>query len=474
MEYLQTHPPSAVRKSVPVRVFLHRRPGLRRTEELARGQQFLAAITAVWLVVQMFDVLFTIGGSYELALTVSIVWITLPLFFAAPQAFLRTGLAALMAGKGRSSVLLMVFFVASLASALLSGNILKSVGYLVATIVTLVLEYELCAYLGWYFNWALRWYSVLGTLAYLPFYMRGAIAGANWGRLSVSEADHPNHFGLVCFSILGAAFAWRNWPVRLTISSVMIAMIMAAQSRSALVSGLVTIAAFLLLELKNRKAILTAVLAAGVVCMAVLVSLEQIAGTVSSMLDLQDQYRGSAAGLSGRVDIWLAGIEIFREHPFLGVGFRLQDEALPARFQTVGTVHNGFLGTLVEVGLVGAIPLFWFMCVGVRNLWRDSNGKHPGSQLGLSYVLGYFASALVEPRLLNLANPASVIAWCFLLGSGIQHQLGRKVRPPVRARFVTRLRTPMPCRQAPATAPKDWSLILKVGQSNSRESNHNS
>jgi exopolysaccharide production protein ExoQ len=440
----------------------------------ARGQQFLAAITAVWLVLQMFDVLFTIGGSYELALTVCVVWIALPLFFAAPQAFLRTGLSALMAGKGRSSVLLMVFFVVSLASALMSGNILKSVGYLVATIVTLMLEYELRARLGGYFNSTLRWYSVLGTLAYLPFYWRGALAGVNWGRLSVSEADHPNHFGLVCFSIIGAAFAWRNWPVRLTISGVMIAMIMAAQSRSALISGLVTIAAFILLELKNRKAALTAIVSAGLACMAVSISLEQITGAVSSVLNLQDQYRGTASGLSGRVDVWRAGIDIFLDHPLLGVGFRLQDEALPARFQALGAVHNGFLGTLVEVGLLGAIPLFWFMGIGVRNLWRDSDGNHPGSQLGLSYVLGYLASALVEPRLLNLANPASVIAWCFLISSGIQYQWGRKARPRIRARFVTRLRTPMPCRRAPATSLKDWSLILKVGRSNSRESNHSS
>jgi O-antigen ligase len=190
------------------------------------------------------------------------------------------------------------------------------------------------------------------------------------------------------------------------------------------------------------------------------------------MLKLQDQYRGVDSGLSGRVDIWLAGIDIFREQPFLGVGFRLQDEALPARFQTAGSVHNGFLGTLVEVGLLGAIPLFWFMGVGVRNLWRNSNGNHPGSQLGFSYVLGYLASALVEPRLLNLANPASVIAWCFLISSGIQSQWGRKAGPRVRARFVTRLRTPIPFRQAPAPSLKDWSVILRLGRSNFRESNH--
>lgn len=60
----------------------------------------------------------------------------------------------------------------------MSGDTLKSIGYLLATIVTLAIEYELCAYLGGYFQWALRRYSVLGTLAYLPF-----ICAARWPAL---------------------------------------------------------------------------------------------------------------------------------------------------------------------------------------------------------------------------------------------------------------------------------------------------
>jgi O-antigen ligase len=471
MAYAQTHPSFLVRESAPMRLF-QPRPGLRAAP--IRGEQYLAAITAVWLVIQMFDVLFTIGGSYELALTVCVVWIALPLFFAAPQSFLRTGVSALIAGKGRSSVLLMVFFVVSLASALISGNILKSVGYLVATIVTLMLEYELCARLGGYFHSALRWYSVLGTLAYLPFYLRGAVAGANWGRLSVSEADHPNHFGFVCFSILAAAFGWRSWWVRLTISGLMLTMIIDSRSRTSLISSLVTIAMFIILDLKNKKAIVTGVVASGVLCIGALVSLEYIIPTISSALELQADYRGIGSGLSGRTDLWRAGIDLILERPLLGVGFRLQDEALPTKLQSAGTVHNGYLGTVVEVGILGAIPLFWFMGIGVRNLWRDSNRNHPGSQLGLCFVLGYLATALAEGHLLNLANPSSVIAWCFLISSGIQGQSRSKAAPRVRARFVTRPRIPMPFRQAPASSVKDWSLILRTGRSNSRESNHHS
>jgi hypothetical protein len=210
MNFPDTHPSVAFRGQFQSGRVSPHRWFVSKQKDAVRGRQALAAIVAIWLAVQMFDVLFTIGGSYELALTVCVFWISVPLFFAAPRSFLKKGLAALSAGTGRASVLLLIFVSASLVSALLSDDTLKSVGYLLATVVTLVLEYELCAYLGGYFNLALRWYSILGTLAYLPFYIRGAVAGANWGRLSVSEGDHPNHFGLVCFSILGAAFAWRS------------------------------------------------------------------------------------------------------------------------------------------------------------------------------------------------------------------------------------------------------------------------
>src|SRR5262249_28023547 len=140
-----------------------------------------------------------------------------------------------------------------------------------------------------------------------------------------------------------------------------------------------------------------------------------------------------------------------------------QDEALPAKFQAAGAVHNGFLGTLVEVGLLGAIPLFWFMAIGLKKLWLAAKPGQPGSQLGISYVLGYCASSLVEPRLLNLAHPASVIAWCFLISGGFMAQ-----------QAISRTRVPMhPALAHPPTepsrpGPRDWAVLRRSSQ-NSRD-----
>ena len=97
---------------------------------------------------------------------------------------------------------------------------------------------------------------------------------------------------------------------------------------------------------------------------------------------------------TGRTVIWKAGWEIFREHPFLGIGanaFRLVvSRVLAEPIRTGGSppappAHNTFLSVLVEQGVIGftlfcallvvfalslrAMPAFpqalWFVCLGV-------------------------------------------------------------------------------------------------------------
>src|SRR6266403_4487275 len=98
--------------------------------------------------------------------------------------------------------------------------------------------------------------------------------------------------------------------------------------------------------------------------------------------------------LTGRTIIWKAGWEIFRVHPFLGIGanaFRLVvSRVLAEPIRTGGSppappAHNTFLSVLVEQGVIGftlfcallvvfalslrAMPAFpqalWFVCLGV-------------------------------------------------------------------------------------------------------------
>jgi O-antigen ligase len=61
----------------------------------------------------------------------------------------------------------------------------------------------------------------------------------------------------------------------------------------------------------------------------------------------------AGGSLSGRTSIWAAGVELFREHPFIGVGAGAYRNSV-RQILIVGEVaHNTFLSIAVELGIVG-------------------------------------------------------------------------------------------------------------------------
>jgi len=57
--------------------------------------------------------------------------------------------------------------------------------------------------------------------------------------------------------------------------------------------------------------------------------------------------------LSGRKAIWAAGLEVFREHPFLGVGAGAYLPSVRHILVVPNVAHNTFLSVLVELGVIG-------------------------------------------------------------------------------------------------------------------------
>jgi O-antigen ligase len=61
----------------------------------------------------------------------------------------------------------------------------------------------------------------------------------------------------------------------------------------------------------------------------------------------------AGGSLSGRTPIWAAGVELFREHPFIGVGAGAYRNSV-RQILIVGEVaHNTFLSIAVELGVIG-------------------------------------------------------------------------------------------------------------------------
>jgi O-antigen ligase len=57
--------------------------------------------------------------------------------------------------------------------------------------------------------------------------------------------------------------------------------------------------------------------------------------------------------LSGRTFIWVAGFEVFREHPFLGVGAGAFSQSVLPSLLSRQVAHNTLLSLLVELGVIG-------------------------------------------------------------------------------------------------------------------------
>lgn len=94
-----------------------------------------------------------------------------------------------------------------------------------------------------------------------------------------------------------------------------------------------------------------------------LVNWETLWGIVS-----RNQVSGSLITLTGRTNLWAAGIEAWERQPLTGYGFGVGGRFVALRsidLDFVTHLHNGFIEALVGVGLVGFIP---FMFAVLRTL----------------------------------------------------------------------------------------------------------
>ncbi len=113
-------------------------------------------------------------------------------------------------------------------------------------------------------------------------------------------------------------------------------------------------------------------LIAPAVSLFTLVNWETLWGIVS-----RSQVTGSLITLTGRTNLWTAGIEAWQKQPLTGYGFGVGGRFVALRsvdLDFVTHLHNGFIEALVGVGLLGFIP---FMFAVLRTLtWSFRHLRH--------------------------------------------------------------------------------------------------
>jgi O-antigen ligase len=67
------------------------------------------------------------------------------------------------------------------------------------------------------------------------------------------------------------------------------------------------------------------------------------------------QAEDDEGGLSGRIPIWMKGIDLFARNPLIGTGAGTFNEAMAALYGHGKAAHNGFVATAVELGVIGLV-----------------------------------------------------------------------------------------------------------------------
>jgi hypothetical protein len=102
-------------------------------------------------------------------------------------------------------------------------------------------------------------------------------------------------------------------------------------------------------------------------------------------------------GGSHRLDIWDVGLQQVYKNPLMGVGW---DNFGPATARVLGreTVsHNIYIGTLVELGIVGEVLMLGWFGVVLRKAWRSANRTVVLPLLACYLFQGLFLHQFIVP-----------------------------------------------------------------------------
>jgi O-antigen ligase len=310
--------------------------------------------------------------------------------------------------------------VAITASALMSSDPTRSMAYVTAAGVGLITCAGLWRLIGPRMFDCLSIYAVLGTafVTYIFFY-----GPRIQGRLSISLTAHPNYLGLISFGLLMCSLMVRFRLLATCMIAINFLIIVATESRGSLVAAFLGLLMFFSLKIiRGHKGRAVFIIAGSSLLGAILLIAyrEVIENSVSSLLFLNDKYRGLGTGFTGRLDAWQEAFDLFLSNPWFGVGFRMHEQYMT----TLSSAHNGYLSLLAEVGVVGSFSLLILTLLAYVRLFRRAWRGDSVAMFGVSFVTGYLFLATFERFFLNMGNPTSVLTWVFLM---MPDQVGRVV-----------------------------------------------
>jgi len=331
--------------------------------------------------------------------------------YAALRVMARRRSYSAVKAVGRPLVFFAVFLVACLPGSVYSRDSSVALGYLAATAVggaTCVLVGLL---LGPQLKRALTLYAVVGTAGILWIF-------ANYytgGRFGIFR--NPNSVGLILLGLFTFSFLIKRRSLRVPVAFTALVLLALTESRSALLGSVACVSVMALRAWQRwkrmtRVAALAALSTAGMLVMA---NASQVYTVLSVLMKLDDPWRGIASThgttIQGRIQVWRETVQVWREHPWVGVGYRTHETHIISESSS----HNGYLAILAETGVVGATALLVFLVFALRRLRAVARQGSRLAWVGLAVVVGHGVVGVFERYLLNLGNPTSVAVMLFLL-----------------------------------------------------------
>jgi O-antigen ligase len=139
---------------------------------------------------------------------------------------------------------------------------------------------------------------------------------------------------------------------------------------------------------------------------------------------------------SGRTRAWEGAVEQVLERPLLGYGFGTEERVFVDRYYVFlsDRVENSFLGTLLQLGIVGLAAFVFLLALGLVGGWRAVKSGDPAARRVAAACLGVvsagLALALTQSFLTSVGSPATAPFWlAFALLTALAAGSGLRARP---------------------------------------------
>jgi O-antigen ligase len=208
---------------------------------------------------------------------------------------------------------------------------------------------------------------------------------------------------------VGLAPRWLhfNGLVRTALMGVYVYEIYLTRTRSALVVGLVIVA--LSIILRARRHPLSSLLTAIVFLVGGFLLMPTLLPHLHDFLR-RGQTAQAFDTLSGRTIIWDAAYQVWHHNQTFGLGYYSGHRlGIPGLSQNQSNIDNTWLETLVDVGLVGLIPLALFAVTGTWRLCRNKDLHGDARLWALGSALYVLAISFINPTIQSVGAPQVVL-----------------------------------------------------------------